>query len=143
MGDITFMKGYGFPSGRGMDYAGYSGGGRGSGFAGVLVDNRRRVPSFADRIPHVPAPSIFAKIPALDGYSEESASPYGDMLLPEMDFRTPAGPEAGPAAPANCPVINGVTRCDQAAGGLNLKSPQALLGLGIGAYVAGKFFRWW
>lgn len=70
--DITLMRGYGFPKGSTMDYAGYGNYGR-----------RFRATSSTRE------PSIFAKIPALDGLGEDFGSEYtfgADMVLPEMDF---------------------------------------------------------
>jgi hypothetical protein len=66
--DITFTRGYGFPKGSAMDYAGYAGLRRG-GF-GMLVNTRRRQMRGYAAIPSLPEPSIFEKIPALDGLGE-------------------------------------------------------------------------
>lgn len=60
MSDITFMKGYGFPRGSQMDYAGY----------GMLVPTQRQRMNAYQRIPTAVEPSLFEKIPALDGMSE-------------------------------------------------------------------------
>lgn len=74
MRDITLMRGYGFPKGSKMDYAGYGA---------------------APRIMRaVSEPSIFAKIPALDGLGEDFGTEYtvGDMVLPELDLTAGALP---------------------------------------------------
>lgn len=81
MSDITFMKGYGFPRGSRMDYAGY----------GALVNSRRRGLSTFERIPVMPEPSIFEKIPALDGIDGS----FGTEYTFEED-EISAGPVYGP-----------------------------------------------
>lgn len=96
--DITFMRGYGFPRGSGMDYAGYG---------GLLVNNPRRFA--AQPIPYVPEPSVFQKIPALDGFGDESSfgteytfrpepMGYGDMTLPTLDVETGEWVQEAPKA---------------------------------------------
>lgn len=98
MSDITFMRGYGFPRGSGMDYAGYGY----AGYGGMLVNQPRRFAAETQKIPFVPEPSIFAKIPALDGLGEDFGTEYdfriergppnpnalGDMVLPTLDVET-------------------------------------------------------
>lgn len=79
MGDITLMRGYGFPRGSAMDYAGYA--------------SYRAAP--VRRVRVVSEPSIFAKIPALDGLGEDFGSEYtfsADMVLPELDLSPGAPP---------------------------------------------------
>lgn len=87
MADITFMRGYGFPKGGQMDYAGYGGHPLQHRFAGVIVNNRRR-PGLG--VPYVGEPSLFEKIPSLDGMGE-----FGSEYTFEPDNITP-GPEYGP-----------------------------------------------
>lgn len=88
MSDITFMRGYGFPRGTQMDYAGYS------GFNGLLVANQpRRSMGAHSKVPFVPEPSIFEKIPALDGFAEDNSR----VFLPLGDDPT-YGPEYDPYA---------------------------------------------
>lgn len=95
MGDITFMKGYGFPRGSRMDYAGYASHsplqihGRMNGFGGLLVNNRRF--RAAPSIPYAPEPGIFSKIPALDGMDE-----FGTEYTFEPEEPITPGPMYGP-----------------------------------------------
>lgn len=82
MSDITFMKGYGFPRGSRMDYAGY----------GVLVNSRRQFR--APLMPTMPEPGIFAKIPALDGMDEGGS--FGTEYTFTEGEDIDAGPVYGP-----------------------------------------------
>ncbi len=79
MADITLMRGYGFPRGSGMDYAGYG-------------SHKPPQRSAASRIPLVPEPSLFAKIPALDGLGEDFGTEY---VFEEEEPITP-NPTYGP-----------------------------------------------
>lgn len=87
MADITMMRGYGFPRGGQMDYAGYR------GFNGVLVNSMPRRYGYAASIPMVPEPNVFEKIPPLDGFGTDYVfrrehPGYGDMVLPTLDTET-------------------------------------------------------
>ncbi len=90
MSDITFMRGYGFPRGSKMDFAGY------------LVQNRHFRGSRP--VPYMPEPSIFEKIPALDGGDFGS-----EMYLPTLDvdsgqWEPGYGPEYRPDLLAKQPM---------------------------------------
>lgn len=74
MPDVMFVRGYGFPRGSKMDYAGMG------GFGG-----------YGDAI-DLPEASLFDPIPALDGYSG-----YGDTTLPTLDLSAGAPPPSAQA----------------------------------------------
>lgn len=108
MSDVTFVRGYGFPRGSSMDYAGYSGhtaagyghpGSCGGGCGCAGCGSRpmgRALRGYGART--IPDASLFATIPALDGYNEtegETEVTVGpitmqesEMVLPTYDFNT-------------------------------------------------------
>lgn len=129
MSDVTFMRGYGFPRGSKMDYAGYAGAPRGvtfrggHGFAGMLVpSNYGTAPRARPVAPYMPEPSVFAPIPALDGFNSDEA--FGtELLLPTLDLNSGQWlPEdqTGGGAPRPAPSTLGAVLPLLAVGGLAL-----------------------
>jgi len=156
MSDITFMKGYGFPRGSAMDYAGYAGNPDPS--AGDLNYGPVRFEGVTQsrmRIRSMPDPSNFAPIPALDGiFCEDGYGPvrfgrarrYGDgvdvTMGPLTVDATPGyfGP-AGIGADGLVHYANGAT-CDpnaQTCPGGPFTNPNNAMGavLGWGLLVVG------
>lgn len=83
MGDVTFVRGYGFPRGSSMDYAGYGdaggcGGSCGGGCGGCGSSARRPMARLHDG-------NMFAPIPSMDGFGDETPSA---MVLPTLDTTT-------------------------------------------------------
>lgn len=84
MSDVTFVRGYGFPRGSRMDYAGMGDASAAApGSAGPMVGPFPVV--------ELPEPELFSTIPPLDGYD----GPIGDTTLPQLDL-SPGAPS--PAA---------------------------------------------
>lgn len=78
MPDVMFVRGYGFPKGSKMDFAGYAGR---SAFAGYGDSSAIDLPEAA----------LFAPIPALDGYEG-----YGDTPSDNTNLQAdPNIPQAG------------------------------------------------
>lgn len=90
MSDVTFMRGYGFPRGSKMDFAGLR------GFSGMLVNNRPRQMSAAQKIPFVPEPSIFQTMPAMDGLSDFGTEYDLPVLGPDGEYQGEATTTYGP-----------------------------------------------
>lgn len=151
MSDITMIRGYGFPRGGAMDYAGYR------GFAGNPNPNagdlnygpvRFEGPTASQlRIQSMPDPSVFAPIPALDGiFCEEG---YGPVRFGAFGTELTLGPITmtpdtyyGPSGigtdglmhyPDGTTCDPSVQSCPQTPAGNAVAGNAALLGWGLAA----------
>ena len=95
--DVTFVRGYGFPRGGAMDYAGLGDAGCDCGGRCGPCGQRRAMGRFASRAVRMPEASLFETIPALDGYNETEGSvdlTFGPLelepnrVLPTLDPQT-------------------------------------------------------